>query len=412
MLPHPTDNEADCRLCGATLRGAKLNLGPLPASNRFSTSAGSPETHSLVVRGCERCGLVQLDRPPPPGFVVPRVPWIRYREPEAHLDDVVERLGKILSGWPGRAIGTGPFDAPLTDRLMRQGTVIAQLPPTAPLRSSDGTMVYPYLESMQAGLEPAALRRAAERLGAADLVCCRYLLEHCHEPVAALAGLRELASSAGALLVEVPDSAKFLARLDYSFIWEEHVSYFTETTLRAVAARADLEIVELLRCEGTLEDALIAILRPMTRPAIVGRDNGIDAEKAAFAEYAASFEPVRAAYQARLAGVVAAGGKVALLGAGHQAVMFVNALGLQDYLSIVADDDPDKQGYYPAGLAVPIRPSSAIAADPAVTLCLLAVGPGAEAKVRAKLADFTGRGGVVESIFEKQDPQSAMAGTA
>ena len=61
---------------------------------------------------------------------------------------------------------------------------------------------------------------------------------------------------------------------------------------------------------------------------------------------------------------------------------------------------------------MPIRPSSAIAADPAVTLCLLAVGPGAEAKVRAKLADFTGRGGVVASIFEKQDPRSTMAGTA
>ncbi len=388
---------ADCRSCGAVLSGAKLDLGPLPASNRFTVRAGRPETHPLIVRVCESCGLVQLERPAPPSFVVPRVPWIRYREPDAHLDDVVERLREIR---PGTVLATGPFDAPLTDRLSRHGTTVAQLP--LPLRSGAEATAYPYLETIQAGLESAALRRAAEQLGLADLVCCRYLLEHCHEPVAALIGLAQLVSAEGVLLVEVPDSAKFIARRDYSFIWEEHVSYFTERTLRAAASRAGLDVAALLRYEGVLEDALIAILRPMTRPAIV--PYGPEAETAAFAAYAADFAPARAAWQARLAQVVEAGGRVALLGAGHQAVMFVNAFGLQDYLSIVADDDPDKQGYHAAGLAVPIVPSSSVAADPDVTLCLLAVGPGAEAKVRAKLAAVTDRGGAIDSIFVKPEP--------
>ena len=408
MPSPPTDIAIACRLCGSALSSAVLDFGPLPACNRFTAPAASPETLPLVVRSCRACGLIQLETAPPPSFLVPRVPWIRYREPEAHLDDLVERLRTSRSAWLRNAIGTGPFDAPLTDRLGRHGVTTAQLP----LPASDGMAAYPYLETIQDGLEPAALGRAAERLGTADLVCCRYLLEHCHRPVAALAGLGQLAGPDGAVLVEVPDSTKFLARRDYSFIWEEHASYFTEATLRAAATHAGFEIAELIRYEGVLEDALVAILQPMTRPAIVGPDDEIETGNAAFADYAAAFASVRAAYRARLAGIVAGGGKVGLLGAGHQAIMFVNALGLQRYIAVVADDDPNKQGYCPAGLAVPIQPSSAIAADPEVSFCLLAVGPGAEAKVRTKLADFTGRGGVVLSIFEQQDPRSISAGTA
>ena len=36
----------------------------------------------------------------------------------------------------------------------------------------------------------------------------------------------------GYLIFEIPDSSKFLAKNNYSFMWEEHIVYFTEHTLR------------------------------------------------------------------------------------------------------------------------------------------------------------------------------------
>ena len=79
----------------------------------------------------------------------------------------------------------------------------------------------------------------------ADIVCCRYLLEHCHDPLAALGTLRQLLSADGLLIVEVPDSEKFLSACDYSFLWEEHVSYFTDATLLSLLSRHGFQSVSL-----------------------------------------------------------------------------------------------------------------------------------------------------------------------
>jgi hypothetical protein len=92
-------------------------------------------------------------------------------------------------------------------------------------------------------------------------VSCRYLLEHSHDPVASLQGLGHLMADNGLLLIEVPDSSKFLSAMDYSFIWEEHICYFTEDTFRACALKAGYEIVQFTRYPGELEDALVFVLR-------------------------------------------------------------------------------------------------------------------------------------------------------
>jgi hypothetical protein len=293
------------------------------------------------------------------------------------------------------------------ERLGRHGAAITGLASPSPYVLDDGTAVYPYLETIQASLEPGALRNVANQIGLADMVCCRYLLEHCHEPVPAMRGLRELVGENGLLLVEVPDSTKFIARQDFSFIWEEHLSYFTAATFRMLAIRSGFEVLELIRYNGVLEDALIGILRPAANPAPerstdLENQDSLQAEADAFGDFAGAFMSMRTSYQTQLGGIVRSGKKVGLLGAGHQGMMFINALGLQDYISIVADDDPNKLGLYPAGLATPIQSSDAIIADERVGLCLMSVSPSVEAKVRTKLAAFTERGGVITSIFHNE----------
>src|SRR5262245_2960045 len=102
----------DCRLCGNRLAGATLDLGDLPPCNRFEATPAPLEMRRLAVAGCGHCGLVQLTDCPPLDFTRPRVPWIRYNEPDAHLDDVASHVARH-GGASRRAVGIGPFDAPL-----------------------------------------------------------------------------------------------------------------------------------------------------------------------------------------------------------------------------------------------------------------------------------------------------------
>jgi SAM-dependent methyltransferase len=190
-----------CKSCGAALSGRRLDLGRLPACNRFLSRNVGSDTHPLVMAECPSCGLVQLAICPPPKFVMPRVPWIRYREPEAHLDDVVARLMPSLPP-SARALGVGPFDGPLMERLGGRGFG-HDLLDLIQGDASGGPGCYPYLETVQARLP--ALNPATVGSGAVDLVVCRYLLEHSHDPVAALLGLKCLLAPTGKLLIEVPD---------------------------------------------------------------------------------------------------------------------------------------------------------------------------------------------------------------
>lgn len=387
-----------CRLCARELAAPPLALGRLPVCNRFTTSGDAGEGVDLDVVECSACQLIQLRQPPPPDVLTPQVPWIRYREPEGHLDVVV---GKLLALRPDAltALGTGPFEQPLLSRLAARGLDARAFPLDA--GSAEGR--YPYLESWQASLNDPHLAKIAAEIGTFDIVCCRYIVEHSPGPVAALVGLERLLSPDGLLLIEVPDSSKFLDARDYCFLWEEHSCYFVEDTLRRLAETAGYRVLALLRYPGALEDALVMVLQATDDPD-KPRGPAVLGPSQRFKAYRDGFAPSRGAVRARLA--QAAGpdrDRIALFGIGHHAIMFVNAFGLADDIALAVDDDPDKSGFFPPGFRVPVVGSERLLADERIKLCLFAVAPHIEGKVRDKLAALSERGVEFRSIYAALD---------
>jgi SAM-dependent methyltransferase len=381
-----------CRLCGRRVTTPPLSFGRLPVCNRFAQTAAAGALVDLDIVECETCRLIQLREAPPIDAITPRLPWIRYREPEGHLDALVET---VLSLRPDArsALGTGPFEQPLQARFSARGLSTA-----APeLDIAPATGRYPYLESWQAGLNEARLAEKATQLGTFDLVSCRYIVEHTPEPVRALESLNHLLKPNGLLLIEVPDSRTFLAARDYCFLWEEHSCYFVEATLRRLGEAAGYRVVALLRYPGALEDALVAVLERSQSPAPAPAPLGTSR---LFQTYRDGFAPARSALQAKLE--TAAGPKrdrIALFGIGHHAIMFVNAFGLGEDIALAVDDDPDKAGFFPPGFRVPVVGSEALLSNERVTTCLFAVAPHIQAKVQVKLAPLAERGVKFKSIY-------------
>ncbi|MGY4287234.1 SAM-dependent methyltransferase [Bradyrhizobium sp. LM2.7] len=354
-----------------------------------------PKADTLVVLDiveCETCGLIQLRDAPAVDALTPRLPWIRYREPEGHLDALADA---VLAFRPQArsALGTGPFEQPLLARLAARGVSTAAL--ELDIASAQGR--YPYLESWQASLNAPRLKEVAARRGAFDIVSCRYIIEHSPDPVAALMELKALLKQDGLLLIEVPDSSKFLAARDYCFLWEEHSCYFVEETLGRLGQVAGFRVLSVLRYPGALEDALIAVLQvtegPSSQPSARGPSH-------LFAAYRDQFGPTREHLRARLADAAgSAKDRLALFGIGHHAIMFVNAFDLGADIALAVDDDPDKAGFFPPGFPVPVVSSQALLQDARITTCLFAVAPHIQAKVEAKLAPLADRGVQFKSIY-------------
>jgi hypothetical protein len=379
----------------------------MPPCNRFETEA---RAHSLrfplSVVQCSVCAAVQLDPLPSVDALRPRVPWISYNEPDEHLDRVVEALIPMIPREVRSSLSVGPFDAALATRLASQGIQSALVPLSDSFPPSVAN-IFPYLESYQAKLRLGLMAPLNPLPGRPHVVICRYLLEHSHDPMESVRALADLATADGLVVVEVPDSSKFIAARDYSFLWEEHVSYFTEDTLIRLLTRTGCTMEALWRYPGRLEDALVAVIRPAVANQrrllnVASAAYDAPASCSAFEAYAAPFLNVRAAYNEVLAGEQLAG-RVAIFGAGHQSIMFVNALRLEGKISIMVDDDPRKHGYFVPGTGIPIVSSMAMLAHPDLALCLLGVSPRAETKVMEKCAQFSARGGRFLSLFPGSD---------
>ena len=81
----------NCQACESTAIKLLLDLGLQPVQNRFASSPHSDDYyHPLILGQCQNCSLIQLIDPAPVSEIIPRVDWLKYNEPEDHLDELAD----------------------------------------------------------------------------------------------------------------------------------------------------------------------------------------------------------------------------------------------------------------------------------------------------------------------------------
>lgn len=389
---------ATCVACRQNDVRTLLDLGPQPPSNRFEISdVQGTETHPLIVGQCRACGLMQLVAPMASSMSMPRFEWLTYNEPEGHLDDLVARLSKL----PGlrceaRIVGLSYKDDTTLRRFNRLGyTNTYRYDSCVDFCVQDPCAG---VESVQAALDAAMASRLVAEFGVADLLLVRHVLEHAHDPMAFLLTLRKLVRPGGYLLFEMPDCTKFVKACDYSFIWEEHVTYFSSATLAAFLNNANVVLQDTIVYSYPLEDSLIGIVRNET-PTSAALSAPRHPQSSLLADgeiFSRRYAGVRARVRSLLESWRLEQKRIAIFGAGHLAVKFVNMYALDRLIECVIDDHPDKQELLMPGSRLPIRGSAALEE---IDICLLALSPESERKVLAKHQSLLDRGTRFFSIF-------------
>ena len=253
------------------------------------------------------------------------------------------------------------------------------------------------LESIQAALDASSASRLVAKHGVADLLLVRHVLEHAHDPATFVLNLCTLVRPGGYLLFEVPDCTKFVKASDYSFIWEEHITYFSSRTLAAFVSNANLLLLEIVVYPYPLEDSLIGIVRNEAQTSAVRSAPQTLASYLADGDFFSRRYPCICDHlQSLLRASRQEGKRIAIFGAGHLATKFVNMYSLSELIDCVIDDHPEKQGLLMPGSRLPILGSAALAE---VDICLLALSPESERKVMDKNQSFLDRGGRFLSIF-------------
>jgi len=371
------------------------DFGTLAITNQFLKSGDSSASrHPLAWIVCDECGLVQLVESPPLQEIQPRFPWITYQEPERHLDETATTIRQQTELKPtAHVVGLTYKDQPLLDRL--SDTRIRLLDPRDDLLIAAELFG---LETFQSAWTVERAQLLRERYGAADVFIARHILEHTFDSAEFLAACRTMLADGGLLVIEVPDCERAFREVELSVVWEEHLLYFTERTLRSSLTAAGFQTYHIQRATYPIEDCLIWLGRSIRSfKQHVTRQNSTD-DTDPLQSFAEGWRRRAAKIRDWASSICREGGRLAVFGAGHRAATLIDLAGLAEFVDCVIDDSPDKQQLRFPVDQLPICRSQALI-DRQISCCLLIVNPEAEDRIISRHQQYTASGGVFVSYY-------------
>ncbi len=395
------EQASSCTVCSHPALATVIDFGAQPPSNRFIPEASckhDQELHRLALGYCPHCGTAQLTQRMPIAAVRPRYTWLLYNEPEGHLDEASAELAKL----PGinsesRILGITYKDQSTVDRLARLGLPLGRCIAEADFDSQ--TELFG-LETVQQLLRnPKTISSIKAKYGVADIVVMRHIIEHAQDAAKLISSLRGLIADNGYLVMELPDSDKIFKAGNHAFIWEEHISYFTEESLGTLGQSVGASLAWFKRCPYSYEDSLLVAFRfQEARPSVKAENESFGKIEAELKKFRQDFEAAKQKWREQLLSHRKNGEKIAVFGAGHLAAKFINFLDLKDLIDCVIDDNTNKAGMRMPGSLLPIVPSKELA-ERGIKICVSTLSPESEIKVRQKLASYFDDGGQLIPAF-------------
>ena len=372
-----------CRCCGATSFVEVGDFGLQPRCFDFQDNKADSlkvDKFQFGFGQCLSCGVIQVVDPIPTKELVASLPWVKNREPEAHLSKLASDLIEVLGSNLQHVLLISQFDTQLGVALQEDfGVEVKYLDAEKHLQINCDEPGQPMLQ------EAISAERFADHedlLGKFNLVVSCRMLEHARDPRAFLNALSRFLSSEGRVLIEIPESSKSLEQGDIAMLWEEHISYFTRSSVESFLNRGKLLVEEAWVYDYPQEDALALLARP------IRDDVAYEPSLALIPQQATDFGIKLSEYAKKLRQFLtdlrSSYGEIVVFGAGHRSVVFLNCFGLSDLISAFIDDDERKQGHYVPGTEIPISPS-VVLGERRFGVCLLSIRIDIEEKVTQSL---------------------------
>jgi 2-polyprenyl-3-methyl-5-hydroxy-6-metoxy-1,4-benzoquinol methylase len=177
-------------------------------------------------------------------------------------------------------------------------------------------------------------------------------LEHLPDPGAALHGISANLKDGGIGLVEVPNFDMILELDLFSEFIPDHLFYFTRESLETVLSLHGFEVIE---CREVWQRYILSATVRKRRNLDLSRFHARQAQlKADLQDYAGRFS------------------RLAVWGAGHQALAVLSLADLAGSVSYVIDSAPFKQGRFTPATHIPIVPPDRLREDPVDAVVIMA----------------------------------------
>lgn len=319
-------------------------VGPVLGKTVSSTSLWIsrdliPKPRDIQIGYSKSTNLISLTRTLRPMALRRSHIWIKLNEPESHLEsiaDIVQTSGVLPKRFT--AIGLTRKDHPLLTLLAERGCNVAN--DSALEKDTDDIICHQEAMSLLTDRSLASGQIL-------DLVVARHILEHTFDMANFLRNIKNVLHPEGCVLFEVPDASISIDCLNYSELWEEHIHYFTKSSLERVLIRLGWEVVFLESGLTDGERILVCLARPILSENMLKtvEPNALtDIELATSELFCTSIGVARriAARQVSEAGA----SRLVFVGANHCTSTMIDLVCPSAIDIAIVDDDKRKQGLY------------------------------------------------------------------
>ena len=340
----------NCRVCNSKLELLlKYDNMPKAAQNFPNADDLNDECgEDLRVCECVSCGLVQLDNEPVPYYKEVIRASAFSEEMRQFRSNQFKEFVKKYSLKNKKVIeigcGKGEFVSLMRDAGTNAYGIEYSPESVEECRKSGLNVTKHYIEDSE------------ERLPNSPYDCFFIMnfFEHLPDPNSVLGALHNSLSDDGLGLIEVPNFDMIIRNNLFSEFISDHLFYFSKDTLRLTLERNGFEIVE---CEEVWHDYIIsAVVRKRKRTSLK------------------TFQDQQVKIKNEIHKFIDNYGdkKIAVYGAGHQALAIMSLTNMGNRVKYVVDDAPFKQNKYTPATHVPIVPESMLKEDPVDAIIVMA----------------------------------------
>lgn len=360
-------NKSRCRVCDGTVHEF-FDFGRQPLSDAFlpvGSDPGQEFFYRLATGLCESCTMVQLMEE------VPRERMFHQEYPyhssgsaymRTHFEGLAKRLLTTeLTGDDPFVVEVGCNDGVMLKALAEAGVRHLGVEPSggvADLAAAKGIRV------RKSFFEEATAKEILAAEGRADVIYAANTL--CHIPYigSVLSGVAALLAPTGVFVFEDPYLSDIVEQTSFDQIYDEHFFFFTVRSVRAMAARHGLELVDVERLpvhggevRYTLAPAGARTPSSAVAELLAEEDARRLGELDTLRRFGENVLRIRDDLTALLRRLRAEGKRVVGYGATAKSATVTNLCGIgPDLVSFVCDTTPAKQGRLTPGTHIPVVP--------------------------------------------------------
>jgi SAM-dependent methyltransferase len=341
-----------CRSCGSNRLKLVYDFGEQPLAGKYPTepeSSRPARRYPLDLTECANCGLWQVTNLPP----IDEIFNDNYRYSSSTVPDLVRHF----TGYADFLQQRLPAGASIFEFGCNDGVLLVQLQERGfactGVDASDNVASLARQKGLdvKTGFLTPEFVESNHLSGKFDLVTCSNVFAHIDDIRTTTHAVKKLLKPGGIFNIEVHDGNVLAGESQFDTVYHEHLTYFTESTLKRFSSLSGFEYIE---CQRTPMHG--GGLRFSSRLADAGATNASQVSSQPELIAGSDFTETIARCHEDLARLHRKHGPLYGYGAAGRAQMFINITGAADLFSCVFDDSPLRQGRYIVGTDVPIRP--------------------------------------------------------